>query len=127
MEQFFKTVYIIDEDPDNVEVITEVVTRISAQFKCFGFNENEEAITAIKERVPHYILLNVNLPKVRGDIFLRALRQLKELEDTFIVALSIDMTPDVQRMLQAHGANLAIEKPWLIDDYLNILKDVFKD
>ena len=125
MKQFQKTVYIIDEDPDEVEIITEVVNHISPDLKCFGFNTDEDAITAIKERIPHYILLSVNLPKVRGDVFLRALRQRKELQDTYIVALSIDMTTDVQKMLQVHGADLAVEKPWLIEEYSKILKSVF--
>ena len=120
-----KTIYIIDDDYDDVEILAELIKKAKPEVVCMSYRNPEDALVAIKDIVPGCIFLSISLPKVRGDDFLQELRQLKELNNTYIVVQAIDVTPDVEKMLLSHGADVVVEKPWSMDEYRNVLNRIF--
>jgi response regulator RpfG family c-di-GMP phosphodiesterase len=119
-------VYIIEQDTDDIEILMELIKLVNSEMICWGYRTSKEALIAIQADVPQYIFLHINLPLLYGDAFLRELRQLKELDDTYIIVQSIDITPDLEAVLKSHGADTVIEKPWDIEEYLVILKNIFQ-
>jgi response regulator RpfG family c-di-GMP phosphodiesterase len=126
MAQASEIIYIIDDDVDDIEILMELIKQIKPESICLGYQNPEDILTAVKATVPHYIFLSIDLPKIRGDKFLQELRQVNELDDTYIVVQIIDLTTDIEEMLLSHGADIAIEKPWSVEDYREILKNIFR-
>lgn len=126
MEQRPEIIYIIDDDIDDVEILKELIRQIRPESVCFSYQTPREALAAVNTAIPQYIFLSLTLPKVYGDRFLKELRRLKDLNDTYIVILATDITANIERMLISDGANATIEKPWNIGDYLTILKNIFQ-
>lgn len=124
--QFSNIIYIIDEDLDDNEILTELINKLKPEFSCTSFQNREDGLDAIRAATPQYVFLSIDLPQVRGDDFLRELQQLQELSNTYIVAQVTAKTPDVEEMLISHGASIVIEKPWNMAEYLDILKNIFR-
>lgn len=104
-----RTVLLIEDNEQNRYLVTFLLekngyTVISAQ-------DGQEGIRQAQIFIPDLVLLDIQLPLMDGYAVARALRQMKTLQDSAIIAVtSYAMVGDRDKSLAA-GCNGYIEKP----------------
>ena len=123
-----KTVVLIDDDPDDLDLLTEAIKGIDTSIEPVSFHNPEEALKFLTEELvvaPHYIFIDINMPIILGDHILKHLRRLPEYDTVVITVFSTAMSlPDAQRY-KTYGANYTFQKPVVFDHYNEILKTIF--
>ena len=122
-----KTVVIIDDDLDDLETISYVFKMSDPNICCISFNSPVEAIKKLSKEdsvVPDYVLIDINMPVMSGPECLLELRRLKRFDDVLIVMLSTSMPEAVAGSLAKIGASFTFQKPFDVNGYYQILKDL---
>jgi CheY-like chemotaxis protein len=69
-------IFYVDDDPDDIEIFIDALKTTSASIYCETARDGEEALMLLHTAVMHpdLIFVDINMPKVNGIEFLRALR-----------------------------------------------------
>ncbi len=78
---------------------------------------------AKKERMPHIIMMDLNLPKLDGLAVLRKLRMHPATRDIPIVAFSAEYTQDDIQMSYRAGANSFVARPASIEQFTGFFRE----
>lgn len=123
-----KTIIIIDDDPDDLDIMKHAINSIDTSLLCISFIYPEEALRVLlsKELVvqPDYIFIDINMPRLTGDKCLKTLRDHIEFNHIKIILYSTSMPETVAEALKLAGANFVFEKPVRIKTYTDILKNI---
>lgn len=119
-----KLVFIIDDDIDDIDILNELIHAIDEHAICLTHTNPLEALQAVNDLIPHYIFLDVNMPKITGDVLLKLFRSKAELRSTVITVMSTSMDKELLDKLIQDGANHAFEKPGKIDLLLSTLRQI---
>lgn len=123
-----RTVVIIDDDQDDLDLMERAIKTIDPSFFCITFIYPEEALKVIlgKEFLvsPDYIFIDINMPGLSGDKCLKRIRASKGVEDIVISMYSTSMPDTVAEALKTNGANHAFEKPVKLNGYFEILREI---
>jgi CheY-like chemotaxis protein len=125
-----RTAILIDDDQDDLDLLKEAIYARDPSMKCICFVYPNEAIRVISEElivVPHFVFLDINMPRMRADECIKILRNLREFDDTIITVLSTSVPPDAQKVMKELGANHVFQKPNKFDGYDKILSTVVLD
>jgi CheY-like chemotaxis protein len=123
-----KTVVLIDDDQDDLEILKETISSIDPSLHCISFIYPAEAIRVISSElvvIPDYVFTDINMPGMTGDECVKELRSMKEFDNTVITVLSTTMQNDVADQLRKIGANYTFQKPAKISAYNDILSRIF--
>jgi DNA-binding response OmpR family regulator len=104
-------VYLVDDDSEEAELFQDAMSQIDIAIKVFWYNNVMDAMDALmgEKKMPEFLFLDLNLPKVSGKDMLRLLRQneITSVLPIVIYSTSIskmdieDITPyNVSRFLQ---------------------------
>lgn len=109
------TVLVVEDDPINLLLITELLSRMG--FTVLQADNGEEALEILANKQPALIFMDINMPEMDGYTTTRVIRRLPNpVGKTPIVALTADaMEADREKCLQA-GMNNFISKPFRIED-----------
>jgi CheY-like chemotaxis protein len=124
-----KTVILIDDDQDDLDIIKETLNSIDPSLHCISFIYPIEAIRVISTElimIPDYIITDINMPGMTGDQCVRELRGRKEFGSTIITVLSTAMHKTVSEALKDLGANYTFQKPNSIEAYKELLSEMFE-
>lgn len=108
-----KTVVLIDDDSEDIEIMVEAVRNVNPQVECVMFFDPCEAVTALRNRLvtPELIIIDLTMPGLSG---LDCLKQLKALEISdgikFVMYSSAVPTQQLLDSLTLLGAS-AFQKP----------------
>ena len=122
-----KTVIIIDDDADDLEIMGETLRQIDPAIVCISFVFPEEAIKLFKDGLifcPDFIFVDINMPKITGMECLIELRKIPYLKEIPITIYSTSMRESIAKELIARGATFTMQKPSRIEDYLTILEAI---
>ena len=109
MTTMLKTVMVIDDEPDTVEMLAEMM-RLSG-YQVFKSISGRHAIHLISREKPDVVLLDVMMPDLSGLDVLRFMRRDPRLEKIPVIILSAKCMPaDVRSGLDA-GADRYLVKP----------------
>jgi CheY-like chemotaxis protein len=120
-----KTIVIIDDDSDDLDIMKEALNQIDPSILCICFVYPEEAVRLLgKELVllPDYIFVDVNMPKITGVECLYELRKIPEFMATPIIVYSTSMSEKVSDDILDMGATYTLQKPYSINDYVTALE-----
>jgi CheY-like chemotaxis protein len=123
-----KTIVVIDDDQDDLEVMRESISMIDPSLLCLGFISGDEVIRKIANRhilLPDYIFIDINMPGKTGPECLRDLRKLRELDNTTIIIYSTTLPETVSKQLLKAGANFTFQKPTSVREYSKTLEHIF--
>lgn len=99
----------VDDDGANRRLMEKLFARYRADDELLSASYGREAIEIARQKHPHLVLLDVNLPDISGEDVLRSLR----LEsDVPIVMLSGHADEVLRRRMIHLGANGYITKPF---------------
>lgn len=98
-------VFIIDDDQDDLEIMTEALHDIRPSIESQVCADPEEALTLLQDAVdkPDFILLDNIMPKLRAVEVIEKIRRLPNLIATKIVVLSSDISPADAVILRGLG------------------------
>lgn len=120
-----RTIIIIDDDQDDLEIMKLAIHNIDPGIFCLCFIYPEEALRVIlgKEFVvtPDFIFIDINMPGLSGDKCLKAIRANKTVEKSVITMYSTSMPDTVAEALKINGADHVFEKPVKLKGYSEIL------
>lgn len=122
-----KTVVIIDDDPDDLDVMKDALKEVDPTIHCISFISPEEALHLLSTEfviVPDFVFIDINMIKLSGDQCLRELKKLPEFADTPIVMCSTSMPERIARELLQDGAAYVFQKPFGMKEYIRILERI---
>ena len=63
-----KTLLIVDDDPDDIQLFCEALAEINETIHCFSATNGEEALQLLKATIvkPDFIFLDLNMPRMSG-------------------------------------------------------------
>ncbi len=86
-----KSILIVDDDPDDIELFTDAVKYIDRTFRCFSASTGIKALQGLRKSShtkPDFIFVDMNMPGMNGLELLSELRKMKKLSETPIVIYS---------------------------------------
>jgi CheY-like chemotaxis protein len=122
------TVVIIDDDPDDIELMEEALTDIGTDMEVIAFEDCKEAYERITRGNvnPDIILMDINMPLMRGDDCLRLLRADPRFKDVVIAMISTSMPEEQKELLARKGASYVFQKPPAFKQLQTMLADVIR-
>lgn len=121
------TVVLIDDDPDDLDLMKEAISMVDSKLDCVGYVYPEEAMRELlskPDKLPGYIFIDINMPRMSGDKCLDTLRRQRQFDPVVISLYSTSMPPAVTEALKTAGANHTFEKPVRMSAYIEILKKI---
>jgi two-component system chemotaxis response regulator CheY len=100
----------VDDSPSMREMVALALK--SAGFKVTSAVDGEEALTTARAQAFDLVLSDVNMPRMDGISFIRALRAETAYKHTPILMLTTEASPERKREGKAAGATGWIVKPF---------------
>jgi two-component system chemotaxis response regulator CheY len=119
---------VIDDDQDDLDLLKRVFKKHFPDIHTIYFSDPVDALQAITQELivaPDYIITDINMPKMTGDVLVAELRQRPELDQTIICVLSTHMPEEKAASVKQAGAHHAFQKPAQYQHYFDILKELF--
>ena len=114
LESGKRKILVVDDDPDLVRMIVDVLES-DGRFETRSVNNGFDAGMMVKEYRPDLIILDVMLQDINGkDVCIRV-RNDSSLEDVKIICISGMVEEDKIQELKAAGANVFLHKPFDTD------------
>lgn len=116
-------IYLIDDDPDHILLITRALRDNDATVQPRSFEDPQAALESLREeeRLPDLILLDINMPGLSGFDVLTELKADRRLSTIPVVMLtSSELSSDVAKAYEL-GASGYISKPSYMHDIRAIL------
>jgi excisionase family DNA binding protein len=115
LESGKKRVLIVDDDPEIVELLVDVLTR-DGRFDIRTASSGYEAGIVTQQFRPELILLDYMLPDVNGNVVCQTIRKNPKFENIKIIIISGVVRQDEIEQLLRSGAEDFIKKPFDIKD-----------
>ena len=121
-------VLLAEDNPADVELTREAFRASLPVTAMEVVEDGEEAINYLKRQgkfaeaeQPELIILDINLPKVRGDEVLKIIKAEKSLKQIPVIIMTSSQAPkDITEAYNLH-ANCFITKPVNVEDFLSIV------
>jgi excisionase family DNA binding protein len=118
LESGRRKVLIVDDDPELVELISDVFEK-DGRFEIRTANNGFEAGMLVKEYHPDLIILDIMLPDINGKEVCQRVRGDKTMDDVRIICISGMIEDDKVKDLRLAGANDFLRKPFEIEQLLD--------
>jgi CheY-like chemotaxis protein len=108
-----KTAILIDDDQDDLEFLEEAIKQVDNSVQCITYLFCDEALNWISTEssvVPHYIFIDMNMPRLDGYTCLKELRKNPDLNNVTITMFSTSMPMLVAKTLKESGADFTFQK-----------------
>jgi CheY-like chemotaxis protein len=122
----FRIVLIEDAEPD-VFLVREALESNHLKFDLYVLGDGEKAVEYIdrldldgSDTLPHLILLDLNLPKRRGDHVLERLRQSVKWNHIPIVILTSSDSPRDKAKASKYQVTEYFQKPSQLEDFMKL-------
>jgi excisionase family DNA binding protein len=118
LESGKRKILVVDDDPELVELISEVLER-DGRFEVRTVNNGFDAGMMVKEYRPDLLVLDVMLPDINGKEVCQRVRTDKTMDDVRIICISGMVEEDKIEDLKASGANDFLHKPFEVETLLD--------
>ncbi len=84
------TILNVDDDNEDIEIFCEAVRDIDAGIICLAAKSAEEALQILNSDIelPEYIFLDINMPKIDGNMCLKEIKKDKRLRQIPVIMYS---------------------------------------
>ncbi len=109
-----KTFLIVDDDVEDCEFFCEAVGEVNPSFECHKAHNGEDALTILKKyisRLPDYIFLDLNMPRMNGRELLQELKKDKQLQMIPVIIYTTSSSPKDKEDTKQLGAAYFLTKP----------------
>ncbi|WP_340075141.1 response regulator [Leptobacterium sp. I13] len=121
-------ILFIEDDTIEVMKLNRVITSSGVNHKIIEAKNGEEALQVLKqkEKLPHIILLDLNMPKMNGIEFLQILKNDAVLK--YIPTIVLTTSSNRQDIMECYKIGIAgyVLKPLKYEDYVKKLKSLLE-
>ncbi len=119
-------IVLIDDDPDDQEMISRIISRLNVPNPVRKFFDGEEAMTYLlnSNEVPHLILCDINMPLMNGFELKKNIDANESLRDKKIPFIYLTTTANPDHILQAY--KLAVQGFFVKGQSYDELKETIK-
>jgi len=103
-------ILIVDDLADNRFVLKDLLEPLG--FEIIEADDGEDALRKAAAHHPHLILMDLVMPKMDGYEATRQIRQIPELRNTVVIAISASASDQIRQESLAAGCNDYIAKPF---------------
>jgi CheY-like chemotaxis protein len=122
-----QTVAIIDDDPNDLELMEEALTDLAPSAEIVSFEDCVEAYDKISKGAGVTIIfVDINMPLMRGDECLSLLHAQPRFNRVTIAIISTSMPESQREYLLEKGTSYVFQKPSRIEDLRTIIARVVK-
>jgi CheY-like chemotaxis protein len=121
-----KTLLIVDDDPDDVQLFCEAVADVNQSFHCFSAPNGEKALQLLETAIvkPDFIFLDLNMPRMNGRQLLQQLKKVSQFVHIPVVIYTTSkIKTDIEDVLRL-GAVAFITKPSRLEDLVKAVSTV---
>lgn len=122
--------FLVDDDPDDLEIFVMTMEAISKNVKCLTANDGAAAMSFLNSNeslIPHYIFLDVNMPKMNGIECLKNIKAIERLKDCKIFMYSTTSEDDMVIKAKELGVTDFIIKPARASELKTVLSKFFSN
>ncbi|MEQ1861121.1 MAG: PAS domain-containing protein [Chthoniobacteraceae bacterium] len=116
-----RTVLYIEDQDLNLRLVERILTSRPG-YRLISAMQGRFALDLAREHRPDIILLDLNLPDIRGDEILRRLRADPELSATPVIMVSADAMGDRVEELLSLGATGYLTKPYKLHEFFRVIE-----
>lgn len=119
------TILHVDDDVEDIEIFCEAVRDIDPTIICLIAKSTEQALQILNSEIelPQYIFLDINMPKMDGNICLKEIKKDKRLEKIPVIMYStFSRTGDIEQYKRLNAAFLVKQNNYR--DLVEALKKV---
>jgi len=117
-------VFIVDDDPDDRQIIMQAFVENHSQFGCLFFENAGQLLNSMNtegNELPNLILLDLNMPGITGLQALKEIRQNKKFAQIPVIVLTTSKLKKDRVSSYELGASCFLTKP---DSFSKLLKIV---
>jgi len=119
------TILFIDDDQDDVDIFCEAVREVDANITCMIASNGQEGLDVLRNVLPDFVFLDVNMPVLDGKDTLRKIRGTFEFGGLPVCILSTTISPSDAELYAKLGATYCIVKPNTFQLLCDALKSIF--
>ncbi|MEJ1240541.1 response regulator [Chryseolinea sp. T2] len=120
-----RIIFVVDDDPDDLEFFREAILKIDDSFKCIQCADGKMAGQLIQLNIiPAIVFIDINMPVYNGFELLKDLRSKYNVENLQIAMLSTSMNAEYSAKLTSMGAQYTLQKPSSFNGYLEMLTPI---
>ena len=109
-----KLVFIVDDDPEDRQIILDAFLKNNAEIECAFFDSADELFHRLnntENEFPNLLLLDLNMPGIMGMQALREIRANKNFSQIPVVVLTTSALASDRKLCYELGANCFLTKP----------------
>lgn len=108
-----KSVMMIDDDPEDRQFFLKAITKLNQNLECRVAESGEEALDHLRktEQLPHFIFLDVNMPRMDGSQCLIELKRDEKLKNIPVIIYSTSNSERDKEAFLECGAVYFLNKP----------------
>lgn len=123
------TLMLVDDSPSDVRLAQEALKEAGASCRLVVASDGLDAVERLRGRAdpwPDLILLDLNMPRMRGDEVLRELKGDPDLRRIPVIVLTTSKAgPDVAACYDLH-ANCYVAKPLRLEDFVEVMSAIWR-
>ena len=116
------TILYIEDNLSNINLIEQVLADFD--YHLLTAMQGRVGLELASQHHPDFILLDIHLPDINGDVVLRHLKDNTATRDIPVVILSADATPSQIERLLAAGAEDYLTKPLDLKQFFSVLEKI---
>ncbi|KGO86216.1 hypothetical protein Q765_11580 [Flavobacterium rivuli WB 3.3-2 = DSM 21788] len=127
MHQTYKTIFLVDDDPDDQLLFSEALYEADATVLCRTATDGIDALVKLNSDftvMPDFVFMDVNMPRMNGIDCLKEMQQNPVLKDIPVIMYSTSCSPAYQKECFNNGAVYYMEKPNDFAQLCNALKSI---
>lgn len=125
----YATVFIIDDDPDDSELLTEAILEVDPNIVCSSSTGSIHALNILSVDqfiIPDYIFLDLNMPMMNGKECLMELKKIEQLTGAKVVVYTTSQREDDVKEMLGLGASFFLIKPSAFEHLKNAVSYIIK-
>ncbi len=114
-----RNVLIVDDNAENIYVLNDMLAPLG--FALAQAVDGRDALAKAVEFRPDLIFMDIKMPGIDGFETLRRIRQMPELKNVIVIAISASVSKQIQQKSIAAGFDAFIAKPILIEPLFELM------
>jgi len=116
-----KNILLVEDNQSDIRIITQ---SLAGQFNIDVVNDGNEAIEYLKNKVPHFIILDLNLIQMNGKEVIKRIKSNNRLRTIPVIVYTTSRNKDDIKELYELGANAYITKPFNLSQAKKVLSSL---
>ncbi len=117
-----KKILLCDDDEGIVDIVAIVLNEKG--YDVTAITESDTFFSVVTKNIPDLILLDLWMPRIRGDVIVKKLKEKKDTKDIPIILFSA--SKDTQIITKEVGADAYLLKPFDINELEDIVAKYIK-